>query len=138
MTTETETLEQFFAAINRNDMHAMITHCDPQIVRVNPRAFPQQAPIAVSRVQEHVRRGRETWAEGACEPEKFLVNGDKVVAYLHAWVRLKDSTDWVGGRFTDGFVLRDGKIIQYLSFGDRAEALEWAAIEDREAPVGRS
>lgn len=61
------------------------------------------------------------------------MNGDKVVVYLHAWVRLKGSTDWVGGRFADGFVFRNGKIIQYLSFGERAEALKWAGIEDQEA-----
>lgn len=33
-------------------------------------------------------------------------------------------------RFADGFVFRNGKIIEYLSFGERAEALEWAGIED--------
>jgi hypothetical protein len=30
----------------------------------------------------------------------------------------------------DGFVFRNGKIIQYLSFGERAEALRWAGITD--------
>jgi hypothetical protein len=51
--------------------------------------------------------------------------------YLHAWVRLKGSTEWTGGRFADGFVFRDGKITEYLSFGERADALAWAGIEDR-------
>jgi ketosteroid isomerase-like protein len=64
------------------------------------------------------------------EPEKFLVNGDRVVVYLHARVRLQGATDWVDGRFADGFVFRNGKIIQYFSFGDRAEALKWAGIGD--------
>jgi uncharacterized protein len=59
-----------------------------------------------------------------------LENGDKVVVYLHARVRLKDSAEWIGGRFADGFVFRNGKIIQYLSFGERAEALTWAGIKD--------
>ena len=61
------------------------------------------------------------------------MNGDKVVVDLHAWVRLKDSTDWVGGRFADGFVFRNGKITQYLSFGERVDALRWAGIEDESA-----
>jgi hypothetical protein len=52
--------------------------------------------------------------------------------YLHAWVRLKDATDWVGGRFADGFVFRNGKITQYLSFGERLDALKWAGIEDQQ------
>jgi ketosteroid isomerase-like protein len=86
-------------------------------------------------VQAHVTKGRGTWAEGTCQPERFLVNGDKVVVYLHASVRLKDSSDWVGGRFADGFVFRDGKITEYLSFAGRADALGWAGIEN-EATAG--
>jgi hypothetical protein len=59
-----------------------------------------------------------------------LENGDKVVVYLHARVRLEGSTDWISGRFADGFVFRSGKIVEYRSFGKRAEALKWAGIED--------
>ena len=134
MSTATETLEQFFAAINRNDIQAVTQHFDPEIVRIEPESFPTAGTYrGITEVQEHVRKGRGTWAEGTCEPEKFLVNGDKVVVYLHARVRLKDSAERVGGRFADGFVFRDGKIIRYLSFGERAEALKWAGIEDQEA-----
>lgn len=128
---ETEALKQLFAAINRNDMQAITKDFDPEIVRIEPEGFPTAGTYrGIAEVQEHVTKGRGTWAEGTCEPEKFLVNGDKVVVYLHAWVRLKDSTEWVGGRFADGFVFRNGKIIQYLSFEERAEALKWAGIKD--------
>ena len=131
MSAEIEALEQFFAAINRNDMEAVTKDFDPQIVRIEPEGFPTAGTYrGITEVQEHVRKGRGSWAEGTCNPEKFLANGDKVVAYLHAWVRLKGSSDWVGGRFADGFAFRDGKIIQYLSFAERAEALRWAGIED--------
>jgi len=36
----------------------------------------------------------------------------------------------VGGRFADGFVFRDGRIVEYRSFWQRAEALQWAGIDD--------
>ena len=131
METEIEALKQFFAAINRNDMQAITKDFDPAIVRIEPEGFPTAGTYrGIAEVQEHVRKGRGSWAEGTCEPEKFLVNGDKVVVYLHARVRLKDSTEWIDGRFADGFVFRNGKIIQYLSFGERAEALTWAGIKD--------
>jgi uncharacterized protein len=131
MKTETETLEQFFAAINRNDMQAITRDFDPEIVRIEPEGFPTAGTYrGIAEVQEHVRKGRGTWAEGACEPEKFLLKGDKVVVYLHARVRLRDSNEWIGGRFADGFVFRDGKIIEYRSFGERPEALEWAGIKE--------
>lgn len=131
MSAETKALEEFYAAINRNDMQAIAKDFDAQIVRIEPEGFPTSGTYrGIEEVQEHVKKGRGTWAEGTCEPEKFLANGDKVVVYLHAWVRLKDATDWTGGRFADGFVFRKGKIIQYLSFGERVDALKWAGIED--------
>lgn len=131
MNTEVEALERFFAAINRNDMQAIIRDFDPQIVRIEPEGFPAAGTYrGVAEVQAHIAKGRGSWAEGTCSPEKFLVNADKVVVYLYAWVRKKESTQWSGGRFADGFVFRNGKIIQYLSFGERAQALKWAGIED--------
>ena len=134
MSTETQALERFFAAINRNDMQAVTRDFDRQIVRIEPEGFPTAGTYrGINDVQEHVAKGRGTWAEGTCNPEKYLVNGDKVVVYLHARVRLKDSTDWVGGRFADGFEFRNGKIIQYVSFGERLDALKWAGLEDQKA-----
>jgi ketosteroid isomerase-like protein len=133
MNNEIEVLEQFFAAINRNDMQGITTYFDPQIVRIEPEGFPTAGTYrGIAEVQEHITKGRGTWAEGTCEPEKFLTNGDKVVVYLHVRVRLKDSLDWVGGRFADGFVFRDGKITHYLSFGEQLDALKWAGIEEQE------
>ena len=133
MSTETEALERFFSAINRNDMQAMTKDFDPRIVRVKPDGFATAGTYrGIADVQEHVAKGRGTWAEGSCDPEKFLVNGDKVVVYLQARVRLKDSAEWIDGRFADGFVFCDGRITQYRTFRERADALEWAGIEDRE------
>ena len=130
MSIETEALERFFDAINRNDMQAITRDFDPDIVRIEPDGFPTAGTYrGIAQVQQHVTTGRGTWAEGTCDPEKYLQNGDKVVVYLHARVRLKGSTEWVGGRFADGFEFRNGKIVQYLSFGERAQALEWAGIE---------
>jgi ketosteroid isomerase-like protein len=130
MSIEIKALEQFFAAINRNDMQAIVKDFDPQIVRIEPEGFPTAGTYrGIAAVQEHVTKGRGTWAEGSCDPEGFFANGDRVVVYLHAWVRLKGSTEWTGGRFADGFVFRRGKIIEYLSFAERAQALEWAGIK---------
>ena len=131
MNAEVEALEKFFAAINRNDMQAITRDFDPEIVRVEPAGSPTAGTYrGISEVQAHVTKGRGTWAEGTCDPEKFLVKGDRVVVYLHARVRLRDSNDWVGGRFADGFEFRGGKIVYYRSFGERAEALKWAGISD--------
>ncbi len=134
MKTNIEVVARFYATINRNDMQAIADDFDPGIVRIEPEGFPTAGTYrGIAEVQAHIKKGRGTWAEGTCEPEGFCDNGDKVVVYLHAWVRLKDNTEWTGGRFADGFVLRRGKIIDYRSFADRADALQWAGIEDRDA-----
>jgi ketosteroid isomerase-like protein len=131
MSAEIEILKQFFAAINRNDMEGITKDFDPQIVRVEPAGFPTSGTYrGIKQVREQVDKGRGTWAEGTCDPERFLEKGDKVVVYLHAWVRLKGATEWTGGRFADGFAFRDGKITEYLTFWERQDALSWAGIED--------
>lgn len=131
MSLEIDALKDFFAAINRNDMAAITKDFDPQIVRIEPEGFPTAGTYrGLVEVQAHVTNGRGRWAEGSCEPEKFLTRGDKVVVYLYAWVRLKGATDWSGGRFADGFVFCNGKITEYRSFGERAQALHWADIHD--------
>ena len=131
MNNEIEVLKQFYVAINRNDMQGITQYFDPQIVRIEPAGFPTSGTYrGIAEVREHVTKGRGTWAEGTCEPEKFLTHGDKVVVYLHVEVRLKDSLDWVDERFADGFVFRAGKITHCLTFGERRDALKWAGIEE--------
>ena len=134
MSPETEALKQFYAAINRNDMRAITPYFDPEIERIEPEGFPTAGTYrGIAEVQAHVTKGRSTWAEGTCEPEEFLQAGDKVVVYLHVTVRLKGSTEWIDARFADGFVFRGDRIVRYLSFGERADALKWAGID--QAPL---
>ena len=131
MGTEIDVLERFFAAVNRNDMQAITRNFDPEIVRIEPGNFPTAGTYrGIAEVREHVMKGRGSWAEGTCDPERFLESGNRVVVYLHVRVRLKGSNEWVDARFADGFQFRDGKIIQYRSFGEREEALKWAGLED--------
>ena len=129
MKPEVELLPRFFAAINRTDIEEMVSCFASDVVRVEPDGFDTagtyRGPIEVT---ENVRKGRGTWAEGSCQPEEFFVSGDKVVVFLHAWVRLHGATAWTGGRFADGFVVRDGKLAEYRTFWERADALEWAGI----------
>jgi ketosteroid isomerase-like protein len=120
MSTEIEILKRFFAAINRNDMDAMIKDFDPEIVRVEPEGFPTSGTYrGIAAVRDHVAKGRGTWAEGSCDPEEFFEAGNKVVVYLHVRVRLRHSEEWIDARFADGFAFRGGKIIEFNSFAVR-------------------
>lgn len=129
MSTAIDVLQRFFAAINRNDIRAASQDFDAAIVRVEPAGFPTSGTYrGIAEVQAHLVKGRGSWAEGSCDPESYLVQGDRVVVYLHARVRLHGSNEWIDGRFADGFVVRDGRIIEYLTFGERSDALAWAGI----------
>lgn len=128
MNANIEAARTFYALINRNELPAVADLMDAEIVRIEPEGFPTAGTYrGVAEVQAHLAKGRGTWAEGTCAPEEMFECGDKVVAYLYVRVRLKTG-EWVEGRFADGFIFRDGKIVQHRSFGQRAEAMAWAGI----------
>jgi len=130
MSTTTEALTEFYAAVNRNDIAAITKDFDPEIVHIEPEGFATAGTHrGTKEVQDTVRKGRSTWAEGSCDIEQFFGNQDKTVVFLHARVRLHNATEWTGGRFADGFVFRDGKITEYRTFWKREEALKWAGID---------
>lgn len=70
MSAETEILREFFDAINRCDVPAIVKDFDPQIVRVEPPGFPTLGTYrGIDEVRELVKKGRGSWAEGSCDPE---------------------------------------------------------------------
>jgi uncharacterized protein len=124
---EIEAVKQIYAAINRNDIPAAIKAFDPQIERIEPPDFPSGGTYrGHAEVMAHLSKGRNTWAEGGCELEQFIVAGDRIVVFVHARVRLKERTEWLGGRFADVWTFRNGKAVEFRSFGARQDALEWA------------
>jgi ketosteroid isomerase-like protein len=130
LAAETAALKAFYAALNQNDIPAMVRVFDPQIERVEFIESPQGGTWhGLEAVTAHFTRARGTWAEGACEPEHFVVAGDRVVVLVHVRVRLKGETQWHQGRIADVFTFRNGKVIQFRSFADRRQALHWAGVE---------
>lgn len=127
---EIETVKEVYAAINRNDIPAAIKAFDPQMEWIEP---PDYLGAGTHRghaeVAANASKGRNSWAEGTCEPERFIVAGDKIVVFLHVRVRLKDHTEWIDARFADVWTFLNGKAIQMRSFGERQEALEWAGTK---------
>ncbi len=131
---ETEALREAYAALNRNDIPGFAAVFDPQIERIEPAEFPQGGTYhGLAAVTEHVVKGRGTWAEGGCEPERFIVAGDRVIVFVHVRVRLKDETEWREGRIADVFTFRNGKAIQFRTFAEEQQALEWVGVKASDA-----
>jgi len=129
-TPESETLRDAYAALNRNDIEGFLKIFDAEIFRVEFEGSPRAGTFrGIDEVREHVIRGRSTWAEGGCEPQRYIVAGDKVILAVHVRVRLKGETDWLEGDVADGFTFRDGKAIEFRTFAEESDALKWAGIE---------
>src|SRR5436190_6786351 len=93
---EIETLKQIYAALNRNDIPGVMKAYDPQIEWTEPTEAPGAGTYrGQAAVAAHMSEARGTWAEGSCEPERFIPAGDKVIVFVHVHVRLKDQEDWI-------------------------------------------
>jgi len=130
LAAEIEALRAAYAALNRNDVAGFVAAFDPQIVRVEFPDSPMGGTYrGLEAVTAHVVAGRGSWAEGACEPERFQVVGDRVIVFTRVRVRLKAETQWRVGRTFDVFTFRDGKAIEFYTFGDEPQALAWAGVK---------
>ena len=131
LAAETEALRKAYAALNRNDIPGFVAIFDSQIERIEPSDFPQGGTYrGLEAVTAHVSEGRGSWAEGACEPERFIVAGDRIAVIARVRVRLKHETQWREGRIADVYTFRNGKAVQYRTFADEKEGLAWAGVRD--------
>jgi hypothetical protein len=134
LAAETKALREGYAALNRNDIPAFVKVFDPQIERIELPEFPAGGTYhGLAAVKAHLSRSRETWAEGSCEPERFIVAGDRLIVFVYVRVRLKHETEWREGRIADVYTFRSGKAIQFRTFADRPQALEWAGVKATDA-----
>lgn len=136
LAAETEALRQAYTALNRNDLPGFTAIFDPQVERIEPAGFPQAGTYrGLEAVKAHVAKGRGTWAEGSCEPQRFIVapSGDRIIVLVHVRVRLKDEPEWREGRIADAYTFRNGKAIQFRTFADERHALEWAGVNAADA-----
>jgi ketosteroid isomerase-like protein len=130
LAAETEALREAYAALNRNDIPAFVKDFDPQIERIETALFPGGGTYhGLEAVKAHVSHHRGNWAEGSCEPQRLIVAGDKIIVFVDVRVRLKHETEWREGRTVDVYTFRNGKAIQFRSFADQRQALEWAGVQ---------
>lgn len=124
---EIESIRSAYAALNRGDIDRFVSDFAEDVERIEFEGSPSEGKFrGIEAVKAHVVEGRSTWAEGACEPERFTVVGDSIVVSVHVHVRLKDQTEWIDGHTADVFTFRDGKVIRFHTFFDERKALQFA------------
>ncbi len=81
-------------------------------------------------VERYCREYWGTWAEYAVEPQEFIDAGDHVVIEVQERGKGKGSGVPFEETHTQVWTLRDGKLVRWLLFTDRAEALEAAGLSE--------
>ncbi|MBK8269794.1 MAG: nuclear transport factor 2 family protein [Planctomycetes bacterium] len=121
-----------YAALNRNDITGFVKDFDSNVERIEPSDFPQAGTYnGIEAVTAHVTKGRGSWAEGCCEPQMYMVSGNKIIMLIQVRARLKTETTWREGQTADAFTFRDGKIVQFRTFFDAQQALDWAGANQK-------
>jgi uncharacterized protein len=122
-------LRAAYAAFNRGDIDAAVESFDAQIEWSEPPEFPGGGAYhGREAAKQYLAQSRAAWAEVVSEPEQFIPAGERIIVFVHARVRPKDSNDWIEVRLADVYTLRNGKAVEMHAFFDRQEALRWAGI----------
>src|SRR5713101_564966 len=120
-------LRTAYAAFNRGDFDAAVAVLDPKIEWTEPLEFPGGGAYhGREAVKRYVTQSRAGWAEGSSEPERFITAGDRIVVFVCARFRPRDSNEWQEVKLADVYSVRSGRIVQMRAFTDRQEALSWA------------
>jgi ketosteroid isomerase-like protein len=123
-------LRAAYAAFNRGDIDAAVKALDAHIEWSEPAEFPGGGTYQGREgAKQYLTQSRAAWAEVISEPEEFIPAGDRIVVFVYARVRPKNSNEWQEVRLADVYTFRNGKAIQMRAFADRQEALRWARAE---------
>jgi uncharacterized protein len=124
-------LRDAYAAFNRGDIEAAVEPLDAQIEWTEPVEFPGGGTYhGREGVKHYLTQSRAAWAEVSSEPERFITAANRIVVFVHARVRPKDSNEWQDVNLADVYTIHNGKAIQMRAFADRQEALRWVGVED--------
>lgn len=125
-------LREAYTAFNRGDIESALTPFDSGIVWSEPAEFPGGGTYyGVDGVRRYLTQSRDAIAEGASEPEGFVISGNRVVVLVHVRVRRKGSEAWHEVRIADVYTVKGGKAIQMRAFTDQQAALRWAGAKSQ-------
>jgi ketosteroid isomerase-like protein len=126
MTEIIAALRRAYEAFNHGDIPGCLEALDPDIEWIEPAEFVGGGTYyGHAGVTQYLTQSRQAWAAIHSEPEEFIQAGDKIVVFVHAITRAKDSDQERDARIADVYTIRDGKAIRMQAFADRDEALRF-------------
>ena len=119
-------------AFNRRDKAAWIAVCDPEIENFPAREWPEGAPVrGAEAAWEFFVKANEAWEQGSYEwSEPIDAGSDKLVARLSAELQGKTSGAVIAWAYWVVCTFRNGRVLRYEWFADRADALEAPGLSE--------
>lgn len=120
-------LREAYAAFNRGDIDGAVKGLDTEIEWTEPAEFPGGGTYhGHDGVKKYLSQSRAAWAEVNSEPEQFITAGSRIIVFVHARVRGKESKEWQDVKLADVYTVHGGKIVAMRAFAKRQEAVDWA------------
>ncbi len=127
--TEIDIIQSAYAALNNYDIPGFLALLSPDVVRFEHFTSPPFTCRGIEEMRAHLEKGRSSWAEGSCTPEKFTIHGNRIVVSAYVHVRVNNETEWRNGYTGDVFTFKDGRIVEFSTFGNHNDALAYAVSD---------
>jgi uncharacterized protein len=100
---------------------------DPRYARLTGGSRVYRGP---DEVEMTTREWLSAWKWFRIEPEGFIDAGESVVVLARYHARPRHGGPEIEDQATEVWTLRDGKVVRFRSYRDRAEGLEAAGLSD--------
>ena len=127
-----EVVRRGIEAFNRRDRDAFVAICDVEVENFPPQEWPENAPIrGAEAIWEFFVEAQDAWDQGSYAWGELIDAGrNKIVAHQLRELHGKSSGAAVAWSYWVVFTFRDGKVLRWEWFADRAEALEAAGLSE--------
>ena len=126
-----EVVRRLAEAWNRSDVEAFLALFHSECEVVFPPEVPEPGPLhGLVELRQWAEGFLTAWEFHHAEVVEIVDAGDSVVAMLHLIGRGIDSGLEMDETDAHVFTLRDGKVVCWQNFNDRAEALKAVGLEE--------
>jgi ketosteroid isomerase-like protein len=120
-------VQDFYAALGRGDVAAVLGLLDPQVEWTEAECFPYyngtwHGPQAV--LDNLLKPLAQDWNDFSATPENFLVDGNRVVTFGIYAGKYKQTGKSMTAPFAHLWTVRGGKLASFLMYTDTAKILE--------------
>ncbi|MEK6272992.1 MAG: nuclear transport factor 2 family protein [Actinomycetota bacterium] len=118
-----------YEAVNRGDIDGVLDLCSPDVEWQDLAGIDTSAGTGKDAVRAYFETVMEPWEEVRREAEEIIdLGGDRVLVLFHMTGRGKGNGIEVDARAGDLLTIREGRLVRWVGYPDRAKALEAAGL----------